>query len=197
MILGNRFIARSSDKTRWLEARATGVTATMVAEAASGPAGLRKALEAREQGVEVNAFMEWGTLMEPALASFVHETTTRDGENCVLPNDWLLASETNPRFLATPDGLSLNHERIGEYKTSGKDYDFPPLRHIRQMQWQMFVSGAQSCAYAWMLRVENEGSFVPGWLEPRLVWVDRDEEIIKKLVSVATDLLKAIDDSHS
>jgi hypothetical protein len=71
MIAPGRFVARSSDRELWLEARKQGVTATAVAKAASGPAGFRDQLEARRNpvDVEVNAFMAWGTFMEPSIAS--------------------------------------------------------------------------------------------------------------------------------
>jgi hypothetical protein len=193
MIELTRFVARSQDRDAWLEARATGVTATMVAEAASGPAGFRNVIERRNQSVDVNAFMSWGTLMEPEIAQHVETITKINGTGCVLANDWLLSAEDNARFLATPDGLSLDHEFVGEYKTTGRAYDFPPLRHVRQMQWQMYVAGASRCVYAWMLRVGESPSFYAGWLEPQVLWVDRDEKIIEKLVTVARDLLEAID----
>ena len=193
MISGGRFVARSSDREAWLEARSFGVTATMVAEGASGPAGFRNVLERRNGAVEVNAFMEWGTFMEPVLARHAHLETVKDGSRCVLPNDWLIASEENPRFLATPDGLSIDHTRIGEYKTMGKPLEAPPLPHVRQMQWQMLVTGAKSCVYVWQLRVEAGGRFVPGWIEPRMVQVRRDENMISELVEVAEKLLKEID----
>ena len=75
MISVNRFIARSSSRDAWLEARQRGVTATAVAKAASGPAGFRDQLEARRNpvDVEVNAFMAWGTFMEPVIADWVKE----------------------------------------------------------------------------------------------------------------------------
>ena len=186
MISVDRFIARSSSREAWLEARTHGVTATAVAKAASGPAGFRDQIEARRNpvDVEVNAFMAWGTFMEPVIADWVKD---RFG---IMPNEWLIAHESNPRFLATPDGLSHYKPVIAEIKTMGKPLESPPLDHVRQMQWQMFVTGAERCLYAWQLRVESGGVFVPGWLEPRTVWVERDEKMIAGLVMVAERLLE-------
>jgi hypothetical protein len=186
MIEPERFIARSSDRDLWLEARTHGVTATAVAKAASGPAGFRDQLEARRNPVdiEVNAYMAWGTFMEPVIARWVKD------EFGIMPNEWLIASESDSRFLATPDGLSLDHSVIAEIKTMGKPLEKCPLDHVRQMQWQMFVTGAEKCLYAWQLRVEVPGGFAPGWLEPRSTWVERDEKMIADLVTVAERLIE-------
>jgi hypothetical protein len=180
-----RFIARSSDRDAWLEARTHGVTATAVAKAASGPAGFRDQLEARRNPVdiEVNAFMAWGTFMEPVIARWVKD------EFGIMPNEWLIAHAEAPRFLATPDGLSINHSMIAEIKTMGKPLDGPPADHVRQMQWQMFVTGTEKCLYAWQLRANASYGFVPGWLEPRSMWIERDEKMISELVKVAVRLL--------
>jgi hypothetical protein len=186
MIAAERFIARSSDRDLWLEARTHGVTATAVAKAASGPAGFRDQLEARRNPVdiEVNAFMAWGTFMEPVIAQFVKT------EFEIMPNEWLIASEHDSRFLATPDGLRMDHGMIAEIKTMGKPLEKPPLDHVRQMQWQMFVTGTEHCVYAWQWRVEVQGGFAPGWLEPRWCWVARNDEMIAELVTVAERLIE-------
>lgn len=188
MIAPERFIARSTDRDAWLEARAQGVTATAVAKAASGPAGFRDQLEQRLNPVdiEVNAFMAWGSFMEAPIAMWVKEQTG------IMPNDWLIAHESDSRFLATPDGLSRDDCLIAEIKTMGKPLEAPPLDHVRQMQWQMFVAGEQveQCFYAWMLRAEGPDGFVPGWIEPRHVWVKRDNKMIADLVAVAERLMK-------
>jgi hypothetical protein len=185
MIAPERFVARSSDRDLWLEARKQGVTATAVAKAASGPAGFRDQLEARRNPVdiEVNPYMAWGTFMEPTIALWVKEQTG------IMPNEWLI-SHDDPRFLATPDGLSLDHSLIAEIKTMGKPLTEPPLLHIRQMMWQMFVTDAEKCFYAWQLRVDVPGGFAPGWIEPRSVWVERDEKMIAGLVKVAERLIE-------
>lgn len=186
MIESKRFVARSSSRDAWLDARKQGVTATAVAKAASGPAGFRDQLEARLNpvDVEVNAFMAWGSLMEAPIADWVKSETG------IMPNEWLIAHEFDARFLATPDGLSLNHGLIAEIKTMGKPLEKPPLDHVRQMQWQMFVTGATRCFYAWQLRVDGANGFVPGWFEPRSLWVERDEKMIADLVTVAERLIE-------
>lgn len=192
MIAPERFVARSSDRDAWLQARTQGVTATAVAKAASGPAGFRDQLEARRNPVdiEVNAYMAWGTFMEPTIADWVKRFTHDAGAQCIMPNEWLISHETDQRFLATPDGLSFDGTVISEIKTMGKPLDFPPLDHVRQMQWQMFVTGATRCLYAWMLRVQVGDAFQPGWIEPRSLWIEKDESMIRQLVDVAKKLME-------
>lgn len=187
MILQERFLAcKDTDFEGWLEARRSGVTATQVANA-STPAGFEKTaaeflVEYREQD---NAYMKFGRDWEGFIAEFVQ------AEYGVEPNECLIAGE-NRRHLATPDGLSQpDHRMIGEYKTTGKDWgtvERLPIRYRRQIQWQLHVTGAQSAVVAWLLREEVDGQFVPAWFEPKVGIVQRDEEMINRLVKVADRL---------
>jgi hypothetical protein len=134
MIGIERFIVSSQTKDLWLAARDRGVTATQVAKA-STPAGYKEVLAQIENPtpVEPNGFMDWGVEREAYIAHVVKE---RYG---ILPNDWLLCANGagNEWMLATPDGLSLDHRFIGEYKTSGKPLDKVPANYMRQVQWQL------------------------------------------------------------
>ena len=185
MIEADRFLVRSSDRSRWLEARASGVTATMVQRAYT-PAGMKEVLAELDSPREVtpNAYMDWGNEREPYIAEFVKQ---RHG---LLANDWLISAggKMSPDrwMMATPDGLSLDHTMIGEYKTSGKPLDKIPAHYMRQIQWQMWVCGpqAQSCVFAWELRMDAPGGFAPGFdIETQIV--QRDNALIEKLVAVA------------
>jgi len=188
MIEADRFLARSTDREAWLWHRAQGVTATQVGKAAT-PAGFAEAVAELEnpREVTVNAFMEWGNQREPHIAQVVKE---RFG---IMPNDWLISAgeKLSPDrwMMATPDGLSLDHKLIGEYKTSGKPLDKIPAHYMRQVQWQMFVCGPQveRCLFAYELRLDAPGGFAPGF-DVETQWVDRDEKKIKELVSVAEKL---------
>ena len=181
MIPVERFIVSSQTKDLWLAARDRGVTATQVAKA-STPAGLKEVLAQIENPtpVEPNAFMSWGTEREPYIAHVVKE---RYG---VLPNDWLIAADGagNEWMMATPDGLSLDHSMIGEYKTSGKPLDVIPLNYLRQIQWQLFVTGAEQCVFAYELRMEGPEGFVPGF-DVECQVVERNEDMISGLIETA------------
>jgi len=110
-----------------------------------------------------------------------------------MPNDWLIAHEKHDWMMATPDGINFTHDRIAEVKTTGKDWggwDKVPIAYRRQVMWQLEVTGATDCVFAWVLRKElSDGSFVPAWYEPKTVLVERDEKMIAELVKVAERLI--------
>ena len=184
MITAGRFIERSTNRDEWLAARTMGVTATEVATAAT-PAGFRDAVQARlnPEPVEPNEYMMFGTEQEPHLMRYAH---TMHG---ILPSDWLIAAEGEPKHMATPDGLSVDHSLIAECKTTGKDWTKPPVKYMRQVQWQLYVTGADKCLFLWMLRVGGDFGFYPGWLEPKTLWIERDNDMIRDLVVVANKLI--------
>ena len=183
MISIERFIASSQTRELWLAARDRGVTATQVAKA-STPAGMKEVLAQIENPtpIEANAFMSWGTEREAHIA---HVVKDRFG---ILPNDWLLCADGagNEWQMATPDGLSLDHTVIGEYKTSGKPLDKVPANYMRQVQWQMYVCGPQveRALFAYELRLEGPEGFVPGF-DVETQWIDRDEDMISELILTA------------
>lgn len=183
MIEVDRFVVRSTDRAAWLEARTLGVTATMVQRAFT-PAGMKEVLAEFDEPREVtpNAYMDWGNEREPFIAEVVKQ---RYG---LLANDWLISKGSRMSadrwMMATPDALSLDHKMIGEYKTSGKPLDKIPAHYMRQVQWQMWVTDAESCVFAYELRLDAPGGFAPGFdVESQVV--KRDDELIEKLVAVA------------
>lgn len=184
MIDAQRFLVRSTERAQWLAAREGGVSATTVAEAAT-PAGFLTVVDQRANPVQLdpNDYMLFGTESEPVLMEYAHR------EHGILPSDWLIAGE-NQTHLATPDGLSLDHTMIAECKTTGKDWKTVPIKYRRQVQWQLAVTGAEKCLFLWNLRVPDEhGWFYLEWLEPKTLWIERDEKMIAELVSVADRLL--------
>jgi hypothetical protein len=195
MIPAERFLAHKADDFEaWLEARRSGVTATQVANAAT-PAGFERAAadfltEWREPD---NPYMKFGRDWESHIADYVEKAFQ------VSPNEWLVAGE-NPMHLATPDGISENHTVIGEYKTTGKDWGHVeklPLRYKRQIQWQLHVTGAQSCIVSWLVREEVDGEFVPAAFTPVSGIMFRDEDMIAELVTVADRLWAFVNGENS
>ena len=185
MIEVERFVVRSTDRAQWLEARASGVTATMVQRAFT-PAGMKEVLAEIDSPREVipNAYMDWGNEREPYIAEFVKD---RYG---LLANDWLISKggkmSPNRWMMATPDALCWHdgHQTIGEYKTSGKPLDKIPAHYMRQIQWQLWCCSAERAIFAWELRMDAPGGFAPG-LEISTQVIERDDALIKKLVAVA------------
>jgi predicted phage-related endonuclease len=191
MIQAERFIANKAlSKDRWLDARRGGVTATQVAKAASGPSGFEQAvMEYREEFQETdNPYMKFGRDWEGPISMHLKD---RFG---IMPNEWLISSSVSDHYLATPDGLSLGHEQISEVKTTGKDWATIPVQYRRQVQWQLFVTGAGSCVFAWMLREERGGVFMPAWFDPKVEIIQRDEEMVASLVKVADELWERVNE---
>jgi len=193
MLSPDQFVAsKSVNAERWLSARREGVTATQVAKAASGPGGFEQAVEDyRADFVENdNPYMAFGRAWEGPISMFLKDNYG------VMPNDWLISSRVSDHYLCTPDGLTLDHDAISEVKTTGKDWNPVkiPLQYRRQVQWQLFVTGAEFCYFAWLLREERDGAFMPAWFDPKVIRIERDEEMIVSLVRVADDLWERVND---
>ena len=195
MLSPDQFVASKSVNTeRWLSARRDGVTATQVAKAAAGPGGFEQAVEDyRADFVEQdNPYMAFGRAWEGPISMFMKDN------HGVMPNDWLISSAVSDHYLCTPDGLTLGHHAISEVKTTGKDWNPEriPLQYRRQVQWQLFVTGADFCYFAWLLREERDGAFMPAWFEPKVITIPRDEEMIASLVKVADDLWERVNENE-
>ena len=184
LIPANRFIVQSRHRDEWLAARREGVTATEVASAAT-ESGFLQAQLARVTTDEVfpNDYMRFGTDAE-------HDIMRHARDFGILENDWLIAA-INPHHLATPDGLSPDHQLIAEAKTTGADWVTPPIKYRRQIQFQLYVTGAERCLLLWNLRVPDDmGGFYLGWIEPKTLWVERDPKTITELTAIADRLLE-------
>lgn len=185
MLTADRFIARYSDFDTWEAVRAAGVSATEVRDAAT-PSGFLEVMERRRNPVPIipNEYMDFGTAHEGWISLWLK------AEFGLMPNEWVIAAEDEPRFLATPDALALDGLRVGEIKTGGKEPKSVPLAHRRQANWQMRCVGAESCVYAFMLRAEVGGVLVPAWMEPKTWVIERDDELIAELEITARRLLE-------
>lgn len=181
LIPAERFLAHQSYRDEWMQARTGLITATTVARAAT-PAGFREVMEHRQ--AEDNPFMAFGREAE-------HDILKAGKPHGVLECGWLIRGEY-PLHAATPDGLSPDHRLIGEAKTTGTDWRTIPAQYRRQVQWQLYVTGADRCLFLWDLRlVDDLGGFYRPWLDPKSEWIDRDEEEIERLIGVANRLEEA------
>lgn len=187
MIHANRFLAsKSLDEDLWLDMKRMGVSATDVAKA-STEAGYRDVLDQRVNNIQIedNAYMRFGREQETNVAMWLKQ------KYGIMPNDWVISHQDNPSYMATPDGISMNHKVIAEIKTTGKDWDPAriPIQYRRQVQWQLYVTGADYAVFAWLLRVERDGVFYPGWFQPKDTVIEPDPEHQEKLKQVADKLL--------
>lgn len=188
----DQFLAsKSLSEATWLGAREGKITATLIANAHTekGRAEAIEKLRGQAEPIPDNAYMEFGRRMEPFISLWIKS------EHSVLPNDWLISHAENPLHVATPDGVSFWEPLIAEVKTTGKDwgsYGKVPANYKRQVQWQMYVTGAERCVFAWLLREERDGRFFSSWLEPKHVIVERDDDAIAGLVELADSLLEEV-----
>lgn len=182
MIPADRFLANQHYPDEWHAARIGLVTATAVAKAAT-PSGFKEVMAGAP--VEDNDYMAFGRESEHDIL----KTAKREG---ILECGWLIRAADNPLHAATPDGLSPDHALIAEAKTTGTDWRTVPAQYRRQVQWQLYVTGAERCLFLWDLRlVDDLGGFYRPWLEPKTTWIERDEDEIVQLREVADRLLEA------
>lgn len=177
MIHHTRFISNKAiDKDHWLETRLEGITATQIA----------KGKLSDGTPIPDNPYMAFGRDMEGPISMSLKSAYG------IMPNEWLICHKVVPWHLATPDGLSLDHSEISEIKTTGKDWgswESVPPDYKKQVAWQLHVTGAERCLFAWMLRAKSDsGEFYPAWMEPKTVWVERDEDLIEDLAIQASKL---------
>lgn len=191
MIDASRFIVQSRFREDWLIAREGGVTATMVAQAAT-PSGLAALIRSwDEPPFEGNPYTDFGTWAERYIVDHAHR------EFGILANDWLIQSAIDPRFLGTPDGLSLDHREIAEAKTGStppKSLEVSSIKreHRDQCQWNLMVTDAERCRYLFQPRATAaDGSFYLGLWEPIGIWIPRDEARIAHLITVAEQVMEA------
>ncbi len=179
-----RVLAHASDRVAWLRARARGITATDVAKL-STPASVLAAARAKVHGTGFggNAYTEHGKAREPEIARWVQR------EHGIAPSDALFHAERDRRHLATPDGLALRDHGLvlAEIKTTNKRWRGIPRHYLRQVWWQQYVLGADRTLFVW----ERHDGFVPVE-EPECRWVDRDEDEIAVLVSLAGQLISTL-----
>ena len=120
-------------------------------------------------------------------------------------NTLLFHHPENERHVATPDGLWTAHDR-SHWTADGEIYlaqcktslhpppsrpDKIPVRYKRQMWWEQYVMGATRTALVW----EQHVDFRPVFMEPSLIWFDRNDEAIDRLVTIANYVLDGFDDA--
>lgn len=185
--LQHKVVAHSDDRNAWLEARNTGITASN-AGALATENSIDSILKSKFYTDFVgNPATDWGLEREPILLEWAEFNQ----------NKYLFKSDENPRFMATPDGIKMSEGNdsivLCQVKTSSKPLTKIPPNYYRQMQWEMFVMGANRNLLVW----EQHENFVPVGLEPVTLWVERDEETINKLKKLADALLVRLDEANA
>ena len=179
-------VASSDDWDEWLRTRSRSVTATDIARLASGGPAVWATIRAEKQGhrsFHGNKYTEWGKAREPIIAAWaepalnmLHNTTfyVRDGTN----------------IGATPDLITRDDSLVGDIKTAklpeSGEWTLPPQKYIDQCLIQMYVMGAEGAA----LVVEFHEDFRPTSLEPRVYWVDYNQDRIDYLLDLAEQFVE-------
>lgn len=180
----------SSSREEWLEQRRHVITATEIAEIASSPAAAKRIREEKRTGRQAfrgNRYTEWGQLEEKFIQKHIQENFDSD----IFPNDDLWISDEDDRFAATPDmTYETRHgvKFVVEIKTVLSKNDWGdgaiPKRYADQVQWQLFVTGAERCLFAWEAYEDDNGMFFPS--SPICTrWIERDEKRIGQLIDIA------------
>jgi hypothetical protein len=183
-----RIVADSGDRVAWLRARSRGITATDAAKLAtreSVRSAAYEKLHGTRRSFGGSRYTDHGREREPVIAEWVRRT------HGIAPSTLLFHAEGEDRHLATPDGLAADrHGRLElcEIKTTSKPWRSIPRPYLRQVWWQQYVLGAERTLVVW----EQHDEFVPVEAEPRCRWVDRDDDQIQRLVTLAGELLEAI-----
>jgi hypothetical protein len=170
----------------WFQARQNGVSATAVANASTA-AGFQeevaKAVWPEDSQIPDNEYMKFGRDWEDWIVQNL------PAEYGFVGNQWLFRAPDEMWHLATPDGVDPTGNIIAEVKTTGKDWATIPVRYIRQIQWQIYVTDAERCLLGWLLRgMGNFGELVPLWYQPKTLMIERDEVMIAELKAVAKKL---------
>lgn len=179
----DRIVADSADRIGWLRARSRGITATDVARLSSRAAVRAVVLDKRfGSSFSGNAYTDHGRAREPELAAWVKRTHE------IEPSSKLFHARGQKQHLATPDGvgeLSDGTVVLSEIKTTVKSWRSIPRSYLRQVWWQQYVLGAERTLVVW----EQHVDFVPLQGDPLCRWVERDDNEIQQLITLADQVL--------
>jgi len=183
-----RVVADSTDRVAWLRARSQGVTATdaaKLATRASVKSTAYEKLHGSPRSFGGSRYTDHGREREPVIAAWAERT------HGMSHSSLLYHAASDRRHLATPDGLRIaagGTLELCEIKTTSKPWRAVPRSYLRQVWWQQYVLGAERTLIVW----EQHEDFVPVAAEPLCRWVDRDDDQIAILVSLADELLAAL-----
>lgn len=133
-------------------------------------------------------FSSWGNQREPIiLADWGYEQ-----------NHMMFASDVNPRFVCTPDGIGT---RLCQVKTTNKDFRskrtneiLVPANYRRQVWWEQMVMGPEYTETDFIFEHYERvnGILVPDYESTRVV-IERDEGEIAKMIQIAELVLHQLD----
>ena len=185
---------KTESREQWLDARRRYVTATEVAQLVRRGQDywdeLREIKSGERTAPDISGLpaVRHGREREALIAPYVQSL-----EEGMVPNEDLYVR--NGRYAATPD--LVGDGIVGEIKTI-KDKRLAKLQQAKgwptgqyydQVQWQLFVTGAIACIFAWEPYEDWGGELVPREDMREHITIHRDEERIKALQEVADAFL--------
>ena len=185
---------KTESREQWLEARRKYVTATEVAQLARRGQDywdeLREIKAGDRTAPDISGLpaIRHGREREALIAPYVQTL-----EQGMVPNEDLYVR--NDRYAATPD--LVGDGIVGEIKTikdtrlaklqSAKGW--PTGQYYDQVQWQIFVTGAIACVFAWEPYEDWDGELVPREDMREHITIHRDDVRIAQLQEVADAFL--------
>ncbi len=177
--LNQRFVVSADHVEEWMAIRAVSITATDAAKLAKNSSVASVFNRKRNpQPFVGNESTDWGTKREPLILKALGLPQNRNAYHAL----------GEKKFLATPDSVGIHQGELSlcEVKTTVNDFTGKiPLGYYRQMQWQMYVTDAKKCLFAWELRGHDFS-----WVAPvKTQWVSRNEMMIEELKGLAREVL--------
>ena len=185
---------KTKSREQWLEARRKYVTATEVAQLVRRGQDywdeLREIKAGNRTAPDISGLpaIRHGREREALIAPYVQSL-----EQGMVPNDDLYVR--NDRYAATPD--LVGDGIVGEIKTI-KDTrlaklqaakGWPTGQYYDQVQWQLFVTGAIACVFAWEPYEDWDGELVPREDMRDHITIHRDDARINQLQEVSDAFL--------
>ena len=185
---------KTESREQWLDARRRYVTATEVAQLVRRGQDywdeLREIKAGQRTAPDISGLpaVRHGREREALIVPYVQSL-----EEGMVPNDDLYVR--NERYAATPD--LVGDGIVGEIKTI-KDTrlaklqtakGWPTGQYYDQVQWQLFVTGAIACIFAWEPYEDWDGELVPREDMRDNITIHRDDVRINQLQEVADAFL--------
>ena len=185
---------KTESREQWLDARRRYVTATEVAQLVRRGQDywdeLREIKAGSRTAPDISGLpaVRHGREQEALIVPYVQSL-----EEGMVPNDDLYVR--NGRYAATPD--LVGDGIVGEIKTI-KDTrlaklqaakGWPTGQYYDQVQWQLFVTGAIACVFAWEPYEDWDGELVPREDMREHITIHRDDARITQLQEVADAFL--------
>ena len=185
---------KTESREQWLDARRRYVTATEVAQL------VRRGQDYWDELREIKA----GSRTAPDISGLPAVRHGREREALIVPyvqslEEGMVPNEDlyvrNGRYAATPD--LVGDGIVGEIKTI-KDTrlaklqaakGWPTGQYYDQVQWQLFVTGAIACIFAWEPYEDWDGELVPREDMREHITIHRDDLRINQLQEVADAFL--------